>query len=84
MIYTKRHWVLFLLQNLLPIILILLGAALGETQNVKTPLPGLDISLKTYDTSVTILEESQNVVPNSLSAKYGAVLLLFHIQFLIW
>lgn len=59
-----RSWVLFFLQNLIPVCFIVISVFIVRMMAENTALPSLDISLQRYDKTVTMLE-----MPDSFNDK---------------
>lgn len=59
-----RSWVLFLLQNLIPVMFIVISVFIVRMMAENTALPKLDISLDRYDKTVSMLE-----MPDSFNDK---------------
>lgn len=71
-IYSLRNWMLFFIQNLIPIVLIVLMTMVINKVEEHISLPSLEITLRTYDETVTILAESKSGDPNSTTSKLVA------------
>lgn len=69
MIYWSRNWVMFFLQNLIPIIFVVISVLVVRSMEKLNTLPPLEISLRTYDRTVTLLEKSQNTTPSTLTSQ---------------
>lgn len=69
MIYWSRNWVMFFLQNLIPIIFVVISVLVVRSMERLNILPQLEISLRTYEKTVTLLEMSTNVAPTNLTTK---------------
>lgn len=59
--YTKRLWLMFVIQVLIPVVLVVLTILLGKSITALHLLssPSLEIDLSTYKKSVTILEKGE-------------------------
>lgn len=68
-LYSVRNWILFLLQNLIPICFIIISILVGRTMREQTVLPTLDIDLATYEKTVTILDKSYPFESNSTTSR---------------
>lgn len=55
-IYWSRSWVLFLLQNLIPVTFIVISILIVRMMEKQTILPALEMSLNSYGKTVTMLE----------------------------
>lgn len=69
LIYWSRNWVMFFLQNLIPIIFVVISVLVVRSMERLNTLPPLEISLRTYDKTVALLENSTNTTPSDLTKK---------------
>lgn len=69
LIYWSRNWVMFFLQNLIPIIFVVISVLVVRSMERLNILPQLEISLNTYEKTVTLLEMNTNVAPTNLTTK---------------
>lgn len=68
--YTIRNWMMILMQNLIPISFLVIGMAVTRSLNRKHALPALEISLGTYERTITILDVNENVTDTSFLHRY--------------
>lgn len=59
-LHTIRNWLLFFVQNLIPICFVVLTILTMKTIPQQSALPPLDITLDSYQKTVTILEKRSN------------------------
>lgn len=69
LIYWSRNWIMFFLQNLIPIIFVVISVLVVRSMERLNTLPPLEITLRTYDRTVTLLEKSTNTIPSNLTNK---------------
>jgi hypothetical protein len=63
-----RNWQLYLLQNLIPVVILLLTISLVRSYRGYSDLPPLQLELRHYNPSVTLLQ-SDELTPNSWEFK---------------
>jgi ATP-binding cassette, subfamily A (ABC1), member 3 len=69
MYHTLRNWVLYLLQNLIPVIFLVLTISIVRTWRGNDDLPPMKLDLGQYDPTVTLLQTSDNVTADSFEYK---------------
>lgn len=69
-LYSVRNWILYLLQNIIPIAFIIISVLVSKSMREQTGLPPLRINLGTYDQSVTVVDKSVTPESNSTMARY--------------
>lgn len=58
---TVRSWILLLIQNIIPVLFLIIAIIVARQMNTANDLPKLDITLDSYDDSVTVVTtENQN------------------------
>lgn len=55
-----RSWVLFLIQNVIPVLFLVLAISVARSTNMYRDLPKLKIQLKIYNSPITVLTESNS------------------------
>lgn len=68
-IYWSRNWVMFFLQNLIPILFVVISVLVVRSMEKLNTLPSLEITLHTYDRTVILLEQSNNTTPSNLTSR---------------
>lgn len=56
LIYWSRNWIMFFLQNLIPILFVVISVLVARSMAKLNTLPSLEITLRTYDKTVTMVE----------------------------
>lgn len=69
LIYWTRNWIMFFLQNLIPIIFVVISVLVVRSMEKLNTLPPLEITLRTYEKTVTMLEKSTIATPSNLTTK---------------
>lgn len=76
LIYWSRNWVMYFLQNLIPITFVVISVLVVRSMEKLNSLPPLEITLRTYEKTVTVLEKSLNTIPSNLTARQAHLFLV--------
>jgi ATP-binding cassette, subfamily A (ABC1), member 3 len=69
MYHTYRNWVLYLLQNIIPVIFLVLTISIVRTWRGNDDLPPFKLNLEQYNPTVTLMQSDGNMTSDSFEYK---------------
>ncbi|KRT85363.1 ABC transporter ATP-binding protein [Oryctes borbonicus] len=69
---TVRSWILFLIQNIIPVAFLIIAIIVARQMNASNDLPDLDITLDSYDNPITVMTTDN--VNNNIFNQYREML----------
>ncbi|GJQ67966.1 hypothetical protein Trydic_g16721 [Trypoxylus dichotomus] len=79
---TVRSWILFIIQNIIPVAFLIIAIIVARQMNASNDLPNLEITLDSYDNPVTVMTTDN--ISNNFFGQYREILEIEDREYINW